>query len=133
MTTASKSPMQADAKTAIATYRDLMAWKHAFNLGLTVYRITTEFPDAERFGLTSQLRRGVVSIASNIAEGYGRGSTDDYIRFLKIARGAVYEADTQLSFAFELSYVGQADYAECKRKLDECERVLAGLIRSLEQ
>lgn len=110
-----------------------MAWKHAFDLGMLVYRVTQSFSETEKFGLTSQLRRGVISIASNIAEGYGRGSRDDYVRFLKIARGAVYELDTQLLFASELGYLSQIDYAECKSKLDECERVLAGLIRSLEK
>jgi four helix bundle protein len=97
-----------------------------------VYRTTSHFPEGERFGLTTQLRRGAISIASNIAEGYGRGSRIDYVRFLKIARGALYEVDTQLLFASELEYLPRAIYTEIKTKLDEVERVLAGLIRSLD-
>jgi four helix bundle protein len=127
------APTSTEPKQAISTYRDLMAWRHAFDLGMLMYRLTETFPDLERFGLTSQLRRGAVSVSSNVAEGYGRGSRDDYIRFLKIARGALYELDTQLLFALELRYIQQILYAECKDKLDECERTLAGLIRSLER
>jgi len=98
-----------------------------------VYRVSEAFPDRERFGLTVQMRRGAVSVASNIAEGYGRGSTADYIRFLKIARGALYELDTQLLFAVELKFADAGTYSAVKELLDECERVLAGLIRSLER
>jgi four helix bundle protein len=120
-------------KTPIRSYRDLIAWQKAFALGLDVYEITTKFPDHERFGLTVQLRRGVVSIASNIAEGYGRGSRLDYVRFLKVARGSLYEIDTQLLFAVQFKYLTQDVYAGVKEKLDESERVLAGLITSLER
>jgi four helix bundle protein len=116
---------------AIRTYRDLIAWQKAFALGLSVYRVTAGFPEHERFGLTVQLRRGAVSVASNIAEGYGRESTIDYVRFLRIARGALYEVDTQLLFGVKLNYMTPEGYAGVKDELDECERVLAGLIRSL--
>ncbi len=116
----------------IRTYRDLIAWQRAFQLGLRIYKLTRELPDHERFGLISQLRRGSISIASNIAEGYGRGSTSDYVRFLKIARGALYELDTQLQFAVELGYVSSSQFEEVNQHLLEAERVLAGLIRSLE-
>ncbi|MCK6477828.1 MAG: four helix bundle protein [Phycisphaerales bacterium] len=95
--------------------------------------MTEAFPAGERFGLTVQIRRSAVSIPSNIAEGYGRGATLDYVRFLKIARGSVYELDTQLLFAVEMKYFEEAAYAEVKGSLDETERVLAGLIRSLER
>src|SRR4051812_2961864 len=101
--------------------------------GLRLHRLMTSLPDHERYGLVSQIRRGAVAVASNIAEGYGRGSTNDYIRFLKIARGCIYELDTQLLFCVKLEYLQDAVYDEVKRDLDECERVLAGLIRSLEK
>lgn len=119
-------------KVAVKGYRDLVAWQKAYALGLLIYKLTARFPDAERYGLTSQLRRGSVSVASNIAEGYGRGGRSDYVRFLKIARGLLYEIDTQVSFAVDLSFVTQDDYRACKAVIDECERVLAGLIRSLD-
>lgn len=120
------------AKTAtINTYQDLIAWQKAFQLGLDIYLITENLPDHERYGLISQLRRGAIAIASNIAEGYGRGSKADYLRFLKIARGALYELDTQLLFADQLTYITRDIYKGVKEQLDESERVLAGLIRSL--
>ena len=115
----------------VKTYRDLIAWQKAFQLGLTIYRVSAELPDHERFGLTIQLRRGAVSIASNIAEGYGRGSTIDYVRFLKIARGALYELDTQTLFAKDLGYLSSESCSRVEEEIAEAERVLAGLIRSL--
>ncbi len=118
---------------AVKSYRDLIAWQKAFRLGVRLYGLTNAFPERERFGLTIQLRRGGVSVASNIAEGYGRGSTSDYTRFLKVARGALYEIDTQLLFAVELKYITNEQYETTKADLDECERVLAGLIRSLDK
>ncbi len=115
----------------VKTYKDLIAWQKAFQLGLTIYKVSATLPDHERFGLTIQLRRGAVSVASNIAEGYGRGSTTDYVRFLKVSRGALYELDTQLLFARELGYLEAAMYEDAATLLSEAERVLAGLIRSL--
>ena len=115
----------------IRSFRDLVAWQKAFSLGLKVYSVAKRLPAEERFALAGQLRRGAISVASNIAEGYGRGSRPDYLRFLKIARGALYELDTQLMFAVQLRYLQQSDYDGLKTQLDECERILAGLIRSL--
>jgi four helix bundle protein len=117
----------------IRTYQDLIAWQKSFSVGMEVYRATDHFPDRERFGLTIQLRRSAVSVPSNIAEGFGRGSTADYIRFLKVARGSIYELDTQLLFAKELGYLPDDGYTGLKERLDEAERVLAGLIRSLDR
>jgi len=73
------------------TYRDLLVWQKAMTLVTEVYRKTKTFPREEVYGLTSQVRRSAVSIPSNIAEGYGRNSTSDYIRFLQIASGSLYE------------------------------------------
>ena len=117
----------------INSYRDLIAWQKAFGAGLKIHRLAGQLPDSERYGLISQLRRGAVAVSSNIAEGYGRGSTADYVRFLKVARGCLYELDTQLLFCVQLEYLSRELYEEHKRDLDECERVLAGLIRSLER
>jgi four helix bundle protein len=93
---------------------------------------TEAMPAHERFGLISQLRRGAVSLASNIAEGYGRGTTQDYARFLRVARGCLYELETQIQFAIRLGYVEAAECEPIQSQLDECGRVLAGLIRSVE-
>lgn len=116
----------------IRSYRDLIAWQRTFHLGLSVYEATHCFPDRERYGLTAQLRRAAISIASNIAEGYGRQGRADYARFLKLARGSLYEVDTQLLFAVELGYLSSMKYEDIKGALDESERVLAGLIKAIE-
>lgn len=97
-----------------------------------VYRLSALLPSEERYGLTSQVRRAAVSVPSNIAEGYGRGSTADYVRFLRASRGSLYEVDTQLFLAVELQFIAQAQYAAILELINECGRILAALIRSLE-
>ena len=99
---------------------------------MAIYRESGEFPPEERFSLTLQIRRSAVSVPSNIAEGYGRGSTRDYLRFLRTARGSLYEVDTQLLFAVELGYVNQVRHEALQRGVDEVGRLLGGLIRSVE-
>ncbi len=115
----------------IKSYRDLIAWQKAFGLGLSLHRLVDRLPEHERYGLTAQLRRCAIDVASNIARGYGSGSTQDYIWFLKSARGELYKIDTQLLFALEFEYLEDGEYQKTKSQLDEAERVLAGLIRSL--
>ena len=115
----------------IRSYRDLVAWQMAVDITKQVYRATERFPDKERYGLTNQLRRAAVSVPSNIAEGFGRGRAPDYARFLRVARGSLYEMETQLFLAVELGYLDQATFDQLDTKLKECGRVLAGLLRSL--
>jgi four helix bundle protein len=116
----------------IKSYRDLIAWQKAFEFGLRVHATACGLPESEKFGLASQLRRGAVSVASNIAEGYGRGSRADYIRFLKIARGALFEIDTQLMFAQRFGYLTDETFSTLDAMRGDCERLLAALIRGLE-
>lgn len=116
----------------IRSHRDLIAWQKAVELSLAIYSVTQRFPADERFGLVSQLRRAGVSVASNIAEGYGRGSTTDYIRFLRTARGSLYEIDTQLLIAARLEFLSTTSFQQLESQLNECSRILVGLIRSLE-
>ena len=92
----------------VESYKDLLVWQKAIQLSVAIYRFTDYFPKEERFGLTSQLRRAGVSVASNIAEGYGRGSTGEYKHFLGMARGSNHEVQTQLVIARELGF-GQVD------------------------
>lgn len=117
----------------IRTYQDLIAWQKAFQLGLAVCRLAPRLPEFERFGLTAQLRRSGTAVASQIANGYGRGVTMEYVRLLKNARATLYELDTQLLFARDLSYIASDVYDPLKAQLDETERVLAGLIHSIER
>lgn len=80
----------------VESYRDLKVWQRAIQMTLAIYRVTTGFPKEEMFGLTSQLRRAAVSVPSNIAEGYGRGTKGEYKQFLAMARGSNLEVQTQL-------------------------------------
>ncbi len=116
----------------IRSYRDLTAWQRAVQLSLAVYGATKSFPENERFGLVSQLRRASVSVPSNIAEGYGRGSRQDYIRFLRAARGSLYEIETQVLISKELGFIKDDDHTRVVALAEECSRMLGGLVRSLE-
>jgi len=115
----------------IKSYRDLIAWQKAYALGKRVYQVAGHLPESERFGLMASLRRLGYTIASHIAQGYGRGNTGDYIWNLKQARAELYTLDTQLSFALDFGFIKRDNYDGLKSDLDEAERVLAGLIRSL--
>ena len=115
---------------AIRTFRDLIAWQKAMELARLVYRATGQMPDTERFGLTNQMRRAAVSVPSNIAEGYARQSRADYLKYLRIARGSLAELATQHELARGLEMLGPDRATESL--LAECDRVLQGLIRSLE-
>jgi four helix bundle protein len=86
------------------SFRDLLVWQRAVQMSVAIYRLTAAFPKQEVFGLTSQLRRAGVSVASNIAEGYGRSSTGEYKQFLGMARGSILEVQTQLVIARELDF-----------------------------
>ena len=92
-------------KMSIKSYKDLFIWQKSMVLVTGIYTITKTFPASEIYGLTSQLRRSAVSIPSNIAEGYGRNSTNDYKRFLQIAVGSLYELQTQVEIACNLKYI----------------------------
>lgn len=115
----------------IQTHRDLKVWQEGMALTTAVYRATGRFPDHERFGLVSQLRRAVVAFPSNIAEGWGRGSRSDYVRFLHIARGSLHEVDTQIRIAQSLGYLTDSECAPLHGQIETCGRLLTGLIRSL--
>jgi four helix bundle protein len=115
----------------VQDYKDLFAWQEAMDLVVAVYRVTAAFPTDERFGLTSQLRRAAVSIPSNIAEGQGRGPTQDFVRFLHIARGSVQEVGTQIELAFRLGFLGDADRTALVASLTEIAKILSGLICSI--
>jgi len=119
-------------KQPVRSYQDLAAWQNARELNYEIYQVTKEFPQDERFGLISQIRRAAVSIPSNIAEGYGRGSRADYIRFLRIARGSLFEVETQLILSSDLGFVNDDLRNELNEKIAAVARPLSGLIRSLE-
>jgi len=113
------------------TYREIICWQKAIALVKSVYKLTNKFPHSEQFGLTSQLRRASVSIPSNIAEGFGRGSNKDFRRFLDIARGSLFELQTQLYIAKELEYINTELFDKIFEQRREVERILIGFIKSL--
>jgi four helix bundle protein len=115
----------------VKSYRDLKVWQRAIQMTLAIYRVTTGFPKEEMFGLTSQIRRAAVSVASNIAEGYGRKSRGEYKQFLGMARGSNLEVQTQLLIATELGY-SNPDLLKTTESLSiEVERMLNSLIAKL--
>jgi four helix bundle protein len=115
----------------IESYRDLKVWQRSTQLALAIYRLTAVFPRDEVFGLTSQIRRASVSVASNIAEGYGRGTRGEYRQFLCIARGSNLEVQTQLFIARELAYGTQEHLNHSESLSTEVERMLNSLIAKL--
>jgi four helix bundle protein len=109
-------------------FRNLKVWEKAHALTLMVYRVTIKFPKPEIYGLTAQIRSSSASIATNIAEGCGRGSDPDFARFLQMAMGSVSETDYQLLLAHDLGYLDQAEYSKMNNQVDEIKRMLATLI-----
>jgi len=114
-------------------YRDLIAWQKAMDLVEAVYAATANFPSDERFGLTSQIRRAVVSIPSNIAERQGRRSRNEFVHCLSIAHGSLREVETQLLIAMRLRFLDEAEGANVLVVSDEVGRLTSGLARSLER
>ena len=91
------------------SYRDLIVWQKSMKLSKEIYLLTKTFPKEELYGLTSQIRRCAISIPSNIAEGKGRNSDKEFIRFLQVALGSVYELQTQLELSLQLNYIDNID------------------------
>jgi four helix bundle protein len=117
---------------AIKSFKDLVVWQESIELGLDVYRVSQGFPKEEVFGLTQQMRRAAVSVSSNIAEGWGRGSTGDYLRFLSIAGGSMREVESQAVLSHRLGYTTQENLKELEERIDAIGRMLHGLRQSLE-
>ena len=115
----------------IHSYRDLIVWQKSMQMVKELYSITRDFPKEEIYGLTSQIRRSAVSVPSNIAEGYGRNSTNDYIRFLQIACGSLYELQTQMEIAVNLNYLSKEKSESIFKLSNEIERMLNSLLRKL--
>lgn len=117
----------------LKNYKELTVWQKAYALCLKIYKITSGFPGEEKYGLTSQIRRSVVSVTSNIAEGYGRKTVADYIRMLYIAYGSICELETQILLAGDLGFIRKDKLNRTKTDISETERMLKALIKSLEQ
>jgi four helix bundle protein len=107
----------------VKSHTELLAYQKAYRLVMDVYRLTAGFPPAEQFGLTSQMRRSAVSIPSNIAEGWARG-TREYAHFLRIALGSAAELHTQLSISHDLGYCNKGQFENASALLEEVIKLL---------
>jgi four helix bundle protein len=116
---------------SISSYRDLVAWQKAVDLVVEVYKATKGYPQEERFGLALQMRRAVVSIPSNLAEGQGRSTRKDYVHFLHIARGSIQELETQIIVSEKLEFLSKETRDALLALIGEVGRLVNGLIRSL--
>ena len=116
----------------VKSYRDLRVWQQAITLSVDCYKITEDMPKTELYGLTSQIRRASVSVAANIAEGYGRDNTGNFVQFLRISQGSLKELETHFIIA---SRIGYLEFGKVESLLERCEelgKMLRSYIRSLQ-
>ena len=118
---------------AVQHYQQLLVWQKAMDLAVAVYRASDPFPKSETYRLCDQLRRCAISVPSNIAEGQGRNTTPDFLRHLGIARGSLYEAETQLILAYRLGYLTDELRTALLSLTGEVGRMLNGLTTALER
>ena len=117
--------------SGIKRFEDLKVWQKSHELVLEVYKITQQFPNEEKFGLTSQIRRSAASVAANIAEGSKRQHLKEYIQMLYISHGSLSETEYYLLLAKDLNYLSDKKYQELFNLSEEVGRMLNGLIKSL--
>ncbi|MDO4230215.1 MAG: four helix bundle protein [Capnocytophaga sp.] len=117
----------------ISSYKELIVWQKSIILVKQIYNVTRLFPEEEKFGLTNQIRRSSVSIPSNIAEGYGRGSSKSYLQFLSVARGSLFELETQLYIAKELRFISEENSQVIEGLIFEIGKMLNSLIVKLKK
>jgi four helix bundle protein len=115
----------------VAGYQDLLVWQRSMDLVERVYRLTANFPRSEEWGLTAQMRRAVISVPSNIAEGYGRQATGDYRHHLSIGRGSLLELETQVLLGKRLEYLQSSDADSVISEIEQISKMLATLISKL--
>jgi len=127
--TADSLQLAGSRKPEIRSFKDLIVWQKSMDLSIEIYRLTKKFPQAEQFGLVSQMRRCVVSIPSNIAEGKRRSTRKDFLQFLRIADGSASELETQLILASKLFSL--QDTHKSYQLLEEVQRMLGGMLKRL--
>jgi len=115
------------------SYRELTVWQKAMQLVTDIYRATEKFPKAETFGLSGQVRRAVVSVPSNIAEGQGRDSAKEFLHHLSFAYGSLMETETQLQIAANLGFLAETEVIRLLDQAAEVGKLINGLSRSLRQ
>ncbi len=115
------------------TYKDLIVWQKARKLVKEVYLLVKKLPKEEIYCLSDQIRRAAISVPSNIAEGFGRGSSKDYVHFLKISRGSNNELGTQLILCVDLGYMTEEDIEEIMNLSSEIERMINSLTKKVSE
>jgi len=110
-------------------FRNVEAWKRAVELSKVIYDVTKGFPVEERYGLTSQIRRAIISVSSNVAEGCGRRTSRDFVSFMYNAIGSIKEVESELFVAEKLGYIEIEDVEKLIGELEEIGRMLAGMIK----
>ena len=116
----------------VNSYRDLKVWQKAVELSVECYKVTGEMPKSEIYGLTSQMRRASVSVAANIAEGYGRDNTGNLIQFLRMSQGSLKELETHLIIASRIGYLESETVENVLKRCDELGKMLRSFIRTLQ-
>lgn len=117
-------------KIKIKSFKDLIAWQKGHVLVLNIYEITKNFPKEEQFGLISQMRRCVVSITSNIAEGFSRKTYKDKSQFYSIALGSVTELQSQIQIVYDIKFINRQTYNMLDTQTQEMHRIINGLLKS---
>lgn len=115
------------------SHKDLKVWQYSVDLAADIYQITKSFPRDEIFGLVSQMRRAAVSISSNIAEGYGRGTNKEILHFLYISSGSASELDTQIILSFRFGLIDSNRYETLSCQITTIRKMLSSLIASVKK
>jgi four helix bundle protein len=117
----------------MSNFRNLLVWQKAMSLTTFIYNSTNKFPKEEIFGLTSQIRRASISIPSNIAEGFGRDSCKEYLRFLNISISSLFELQTQLEIAKNINYLNEIEFNTLYENSRELERMLVSFTNKIKE
>jgi four helix bundle protein len=116
----------------VDSFKDLIVWQKGIALVNEIYRVTRHFPKEELYGLTSQARRAAISVPTNVSEGWGRGTTKNYIQFLEISRGSLYELHTLIIISANQEFLNPEKCTEIEFTINEIGRILNALITKLE-
>jgi four helix bundle protein len=117
----------------MSNFRNLLVWQKAMSMTTFIYNSTNQFPKEEIFGLTSQIRRSSISIPSNIAEGFGRDSCKEYLRFLNISISSLFELQTQLEIAKNINYLNEIEFNTLYENSRELERMLVSFTNKIKE
>ncbi len=114
----------------ISSFKDLRTWQAAYELSLEIYKITKNFPETEKFGLSNQVRRAVVSVASNIAEGFSRQGLKEKLQFYHMAKGSLSEAECQLMIAQGIGYISKEQLNSLQQDILSVNKMLSALMKT---